>query len=249
MLLELRLNIDTLDWKYHNSKKIAGRVISKAKDGSVVLMHDVYSSQSQPFHLYSPSIFLEEIASTTNEILLFKYLYKNSQSDKEKLTHIERHIGNIIGTIFTQCLYSDFEYNAHKLIDEGQAISKDILNKLYSNAVEKYYGNSIKNAVKDLKTKWAQIPHFYRAFYVYKYSTGMISAISFANKISRGDIEARDKYLEFLKSGGSDYSLNVLKKAGVDLMSQEPYKIMEQELQWAISEFVRLTNQTKKIKK
>lgn len=205
-------------------------------------MHDVYSSANQPYHLYSPTIFLAEIASTTNEILLFKYLYKNSKNDKEKLSHIERHIGNIIGTIFTQCLYSDFEYHAHKLVDDGQAISKEILNKLYANAVDKYLGTSIKNSAKDLQTKWMQIPHFYRAFYVYKYATGMISAICFANKISSGDSDTKEKYLQFLMSGSSDYSLNILKKAGVDLMSQEPYEIMESELKWAVSEYEKLIN-------
>jgi oligoendopeptidase F len=203
-------------------------------------MHGKLSAENQPFEHYDHSIFLAEIASTVNEVLLFKYLYKNATTSQEKLCHLEKYISNIIATIYVQTLYSEFEYFAHSLVEAGEPISKDILNAKYKELTQKYYGKGVKLLPQDIGEGWMRIPHFYRAYYVYKYATGMTSAINFARRIYNGEEGVVDKYLRFLKSGSSDYSINILKNAGVDLESDESYKVMIDELSWALKEFEKL---------
>ncbi len=199
-------------------------------------MHGYLSAKNQSFENYDHTIFLAEIASTVNEVLLFKYLYKKATSKREKIMRLEKYISNIIATIYTQSMYSEFEYFSHTLVEKGEPISKDILNAKYKELLSTYYGKSVKFIKTDIGEGWMRIPHFYRAYYVYKYATGMTSAINFAIKISSGDKDAKDKYLEFLKSGTIDYSINILKKAGVDLLSKEPYQVVAKEMKWALSE-------------
>ena len=203
-------------------------------------MHGYLSSKNQTFENYDHTIFLAEIASTVNEVLLFKYLYKNAKSKKEKIMRLEKYIGNIIATIYTQSMYSEYEYYAHTLVENGEPISKDILNAKYKELLQTYYGKSMKFLKSDIGEGWMRVPHFYRAYYVYKYATGMTAAINFATKIFDKDKDAKDKYLEFLKSGTKDYSINILKTAGVDLLSGEPYALVAKELRWAISELEKL---------
>jgi len=203
-------------------------------------MHGKLSAENQPFELYDHTIFLAEIASTVNEVLLFKYLYKNAKSRNEKLGHLEKYISNIIATIFVQTMYSEFEFFAHTLVENGSPISKDILNKKYKELTQKYYGKGVKLLPQDIGEGWMRIPHFYRAYYVYKYATGMISAINFAKKIYDNEDGSVDNYLSFLKSGSKDYSINILKEAGVDLLQEHPYNVMGKELEWALDEFGKL---------
>jgi len=209
-------------------------------------MHGKLSAENQPYESYDHSVFLAEIASTVNEVFLFKYLYKNAKSNSEKLAHLEKYISNIIATIFVQTLYSEFEYYAHSLVEEGKPISKDLLNAKYKELTQKYYGKGVKLLPQDIGEGWMRIPHFYRVYYVYKYATGMTAAINFARKICGGDEDAREKYLEFLKSGSCDYSINILTKAGVDLSTDEPYEVMKDELTWALKEFEGLITKKKK---
>lgn len=209
-------------------------------------MHGKLSAENQPYQLYDHTIFLAEIASTVNEVLLFKYLYSNAKSNKEKLAHVEKYISNIIATIFVQTLYSEFEYYAHSLVEKGEAISKDLLNAKYKELTQKYYGKGVKLLPQDVGEGWMRIPHFYRAYYVYKYATGMTSAINFARRIYDGEEGMVDKYLTFLKAGSSDYSTNILKNAGVDLTHDKAYKVMQDELAWALKEFeILLANKSK----
>lgn len=203
-------------------------------------MHGKLSAENQPFESYDHTIFLAEIASTVNEVLLFKHLYAKAKSKSEKLSHLEKYISNIIATIFVQTLYSEFEHYAHTLVEGGLPISKDLLNAKYKELTQKYYGKGVKLLPQDIGEGWMRIPHFYRAYYVYKYATGMTSAICFARKICNGDEEARNKYIEFLKSGSCDYSINILKSAGVDLTKDEPYNTMTDELKWALKELESL---------
>lgn len=203
-------------------------------------MHGKLSAKYQPYELYDHTIFLAEIASTVNEVLLFKYLYANAKNDKEKLAHLEKYISNIIATIFVQTLYSEFEYYAHSLVEKGEPISKDLLNAKYKELTQKYYGKGVKLLPQDIGEGWMRIPHFYRAYYVYKYATGMTSAINFARRIYNGEEGMVERYLTFLKSGSSDYSINILKNAGVDLTQDAPYKVMQDELSWALKEMEKL---------
>ena len=205
-------------------------------------MHGKLSAENQPYESYDHTIFLAEIASTVNEVFLFKYLYANAKNTNEKLSHLEKYISNIIATIFVQTLYSEFEYYAHSLVEEGKPISKDLLNAKYKELTQKYYGKGVKLLPQDIGEGWMRIPHFYRAYYVYKYATGMTCAINFARRICEGEEGAKDKYLNFLKSGSNDYSINILSKAGIDLTTDAPYKIMNEELEWAIKELEIIVN-------
>ena len=119
-------------------------------------------------------------------------------------------------------------------------ISKDLLNDKYKELTQKYYGKGVKLLPTDIGEGWMRIPHFYRAYYVYKYATGMISAINFASNILNEVEGAKEKYLDFLRSGSKDYSINILQNAGVDLQSDEPYKVMANELKWALKEMESL---------
>lgn len=203
-------------------------------------MHGYLSAKNQPYQTHDHTIFLAEIASTVNEVLLFKYLYNNSKTKKEKLAHLEKYVSNIIATIYIQTMYSEFEYYAHNLIEQEKPVSKDLLNAKYKELNEKYYGKSVKIIKEDIGETWMRIPHFYRAYYVYKYATGMSSAINFASRIYNSDEGAKEKYLEFLKSGTCDYSNNILKKAGVDLLSDATYKVVFNEIKWALNEMSKL---------
>lgn len=203
-------------------------------------MHGYLSAKNQPYQTHDHTIFLAEIASTVNEVLLFKYLYNNSKTKKEKLSHLEKYISNIIATIYIQTMYSEFEYFAHTLVENGEPISKDILNRKYRELNEKYYGRGVNIIKEDNGSTWLRIPHFYRAYYVYKYATGMSSAINFASRIYNGDNDAKEKYLQFLKSGTSDYSINILRNAGVDLESSEAYDVVFNEINWALNEMENL---------
>lgn len=208
-------------------------------------MHGKLSAENQPYTLYDHTIFLAEIASTVNEVLLFKYLYSNAKNTREKLAHLEKYISNIIATIFTQTLYSEFEYYAHTLVENGEPISKDLLNQKYKELTQKYYGKNVKLLPQDVGESWMRVPHFYRSYYVYKYATGMTSAINFAKRILSGENNMVDKYIEFLKSGSKDYSINILKNAGIDLTQKEPYNVMQDELKWALTEFENLIKNSK----
>ena len=205
-------------------------------------MHCYESVKCQPYENYDHTIFLAEIASTVNEVILFKHLYKNCKNKNERLYHIEKYIQNIISTIYVQTMFSEFEYYSHNLVENGEPISKEILNNKYAGLVRDYYGNSMKNTKEDIGAGWVRIPHFYRPFYVYKYATGMTSAINFASKICAGDKDCTQKYLKFLRSGSSDYSYNILKNSGVDLLSDEPYNVLFEEINWALKEMESLVN-------
>lgn len=203
-------------------------------------MHGYLSAKNQPYQTHDHTIFLAEIASTVNEVLLFKSLYNDAKTKKEKLAHLEKYVSNIIATIYIQTMYSEFEYYAHNLVEQEKPVSKDLLNAKYKELNEKYYGKSVKIIKEDIGETWMRIPHFYRAYYVYKYATGMSSAINFASRIYNGDEGAKEKYLEFLKSGTCDYSNNILKKAGVDLLSDATYKVVFDEIKWALNEMSKL---------
>ena len=203
-------------------------------------MHGYLSAKNQPYQTHDHTIFLAEIASTVNEDLLFKYLFENAKTKQEKLSHLEKYISNIIATIYVQTMYSEYEYFAHSLVEQEKPISKEMLNNRYRALNEKYYGKSVKIIKEDIGETWMRIPHFYRAYYVYKYATGMSCAINFASKIWAGDETTKSKYLQFLKSGTCDYSTNILANAGVNLLDDQTYKVVFDEIKWALDEMAKL---------
>ena len=184
-------------------------------------MHSWYSVRNNPFQHYNYTIFEAEVASTFNEQLLAKYLYDNADSDEMRAYLIGKQVDDIIATIFRQTMFAEFEHLAHKNAEEGSPLTVDSIRALYRGLLEKYFGTGVE-LFEQSDLEGLRIPHFYRAFYVYKYATGLAAAIALSSKVLGGTEEDRLQYLDFLKSGGSKYPLESLLAAGVDMSRPEP---------------------------
>ena len=184
-------------------------------------MHSSYTRETQPYVYGDYSIFLAEIASTTNENILTEQLLAEVEDDETRFAILNHFLDGFRGTVFRQTHFAEFEHAIHKADQEGQVLTSEFLNELYADLNEKYYGLS-KEDNPEIQYEWARIPHFYYNYYVFQYSTGFAAASALAEKIVHGTQEDKDKYLEYLKAGNSDYPLNVIRKAGVD-MEKEDY--------------------------
>lgn len=203
------------------------------------LGHGVYeylSSKNQNFYNSSPSIFTHEVASTTNEVLLYENLIKNAKNNKEKAYFISMYLDFIKNTLYTQTMYAEFEDYIHEAAENNKQLNALVLNDKWSMLLKKYYGNDFEIDSLSM-VGWARIPHFYNSFYVYKYAVGCCSAVTCAQDILKN---GPDNYLNFLKKGGSDYPLNLLKSNNVDLNSQKPIKN-------TIDKFDQLVNELEKL--
>ena len=196
-------------------------------------LHSYYSRNNQPQVYADYTILLAEVASTTNEALLLEYLLKNSDSTERKKWLLDYYYNMVRTTFFRQAMFADYERQTHEYVEAGNVLTPDYLNNLWRDLNAKCYGPEMI-IDPELCVEWARIPHFYSAFYVYKYSTGFTAANAFASAILNHEEGAVSRYLKFLQSGGSDYSLNILRRAGVDLTSAEPFertmKFFEQRL-------------------
>ena len=189
-------------------------------------LHTLYSDENQPFSMADYTIFVAEVASTFNERLLLDYMLENTNDPKERIALLEQEIGNIVGTFYFQALLADYEYQAHKLAEAGEPITAEVLSKITEDLFDKYYGDIIE---KDdlIYIFWARVPHFFNSpFYVYQYATCFASsAILYEKMINSSDESKRketlDKYIQLLSSGGNDFPMEQLKKAGVDLSKIE----------------------------
>jgi len=184
-------------------------------------MHSYYSNKKQHFRNAGYSIFVAEVASTLNETLLMDYMIKNAESRQERLYLLNHDLEAYRGTVFRQVMFAEFERVIHAKIDSGEALTPDVLCEEYYNLNKKYYGQELV-LDDDISLEWARIPHFYYNFYVYKYAVGFSAAKSLSRPIIAGDERAVERYMSFLESGGSDYPLELLKKAGVDMSSPAP---------------------------
>lgn len=184
-------------------------------------LHSWFSHSSQPYIYGDYTIFLAEVASTTNEALLIEHLLSVTENVEEKKYLLNYYLEQIRTTVYRQTLFAEFEKKTHELAESGQALTKDLMCDLWHGLNEKYYGPSIV-VDEDIDIEWARIPHFYSSFYVYQYVTGYAAATAFSRKILSGEPGARKGYLEFLKQGSSDYSVNILKTAGVDMTVPAP---------------------------
>ncbi len=194
-------------------------------------LHSMYSSKNQPYATSQYTIFVAEVASTFNERLLLDDMLKNSKNSKEKLALLEQALGNIVGTFYRQTLFADYEYQAHKLAEEGKPITADVFSEIMQKLWKEYYGTTVtKDEIQ--KIVWSRIPHFFNSpFYVYQYATSFSASANFYEKITnekkyseKDRKKAQEKYMELLKSGGNDNPMNQLKKAGVDLSKPESFK-------------------------
>ncbi|MDI9479179.1 MAG: oligoendopeptidase F [Syntrophomonadaceae bacterium] len=184
-------------------------------------LHSYYSNQTQPYVYSSYSIFVAEVASTVNESLLIDHLLKNTNDPQEKMYLLNHYLEQFRGTVFRQTMFAEFEKLTHERVEAGDALTPEALGELYRELNKKYYGPDV---VMDdnICVEWARIPHFYSAFYVYKYATGFSAATAIKQSILEEGQPAIDRYLDFLKSGSYDYPINLLQKAGVDLTTPEP---------------------------
>lgn len=184
-------------------------------------MHSLSSNKHQPYHEASYPIFLAEVASTFNEELLTQHLMKTLTSKEEKIYLLNEKIEDIRATLFRQTMFAEFELMIHEFVEKGIPLTPGLLNQEYTALNRKYFG---PNVILDEESKfeWARIPHFYYNFYVYQYATGIASSLTLAESVLNGGELERDRYLQFLKSGNSDYPLNILLKAGVDMNQSAP---------------------------
>jgi oligoendopeptidase F len=183
-------------------------------------MHSTFTRENQPYVYGDYSIFLAEIASTTNENILTETLLNEARDDKEKFAILNHWLDGFRGTIFRQTQFAEFEAEIHKADASGTVLTSEYMNKLYADINEKYYGLSAE-ANPQIQYEWARIPHFYYNFYVFQYATGFAAASYLANKVVHGTDEDKEKYLDYLKAGNSDYPLEVIKKAGVDMLNED----------------------------
>ncbi|HEL0564054.1 oligoendopeptidase F [Streptococcus equi subsp. zooepidemicus] len=196
-------------------------------------LHSTFTRETQPYVYGDYSIFLAEIASTTNENVMTEALLHEVQDDKERFAILNHYLDGFRGTVFRQTQFAEFEHAIHQADQNGEVLTSEYLNKLYADLNEKYYGLK-KEDNHFIQYEWARIPHFYYNYYVYQYATGFAAASYLADKIVHGTQEDIDHYLTYLKSGNSDYPLEVIAKAGVDMAKgdylEAAFKVFEERL-------------------
>ncbi|MCB0345142.1 MAG: oligoendopeptidase F [Bdellovibrionales bacterium] len=185
-------------------------------------MHSYYAHRAQPYHYSAYSIFVAEVASTFNEALLSAHLQEKFKDDKSVLIYlINQQIDDIKATMHRQTMFAEFELEAHKVIEQDLPLTVDVFSSIYEKLLTKYFGSSVIIEGND-RLEYSRIPHFYWSFYVYKYATGISAAIALADRVCSGGTAEREDYLNFLRAGSSQYPLEILKDAGVDMASPEP---------------------------
>lgn len=184
-------------------------------------IHSYHSDREQPFVYAGYKIFVAEVASTCNEALLIDYMLKNTQDKKEKAYLINHFLEKFKGTLYRQTMFAEFEMITHKMVEEGESLTAEALCRIYHDLNVAYFGDDI---VIDpaIDMEWSRIPHFYNAFYVYQYATGYSAAIALSRRILKEGPEAVADYIRFLSSGSSNYPIELLKAAGVDMSTKEP---------------------------
>ena len=181
-------------------------------------LHSYFSNEAQPSQKADYEIFVAEIASTVNEVLLLKYLLEKADGEFKKFL-LSYYLDMFRTTLFRQTMFAEFEVKAHDLVTKGEPVTASVLNEIYYNLNKKYYGEAVEHN-KLIEVEWARIPHFYNSFYVYKYATGITSAVSIAKKVLSGNTEG---YFKFLSAGSSLPPLEILKLADVDMTTSKPF--------------------------
>jgi oligoendopeptidase F len=203
-------------------------------------MHTVLSYETQPFSTADYTIFVAEVASTTNERFLLDTLLKKTTDPKERFLLLQHAVDSIVGTFYTQVMFADFELQAHKLVEQGQPVTTEVLNKLYSDLLKTYHGDAL--VVDDFyKWTWARIPHFFHTpYYVYQYATCFASSAQLFNAMTEGSAASKkaatERYLTLLRSGGNDHPMAQLKKAGVDLTKRSTVQAVVDQMDLLVSQ-------------
>ena len=214
-------------------------------------MQSYLSNKKQPYPLADYPIFVAEVASTFNEVLLFNYMIKNETNDDIKLSLLMNWLDGFKGTLFRQTQFADFELKIHEAAEKGLPLTGETLSKMYLDMVKSYYGSDkgICKIDNYLEMEWAYIPHFYYNYYVYQYSTSFTASIALAEKVMSGDTNALNRYIEFLSSGGSDYPIELLKKAGVDMTTSEPLEKTIGAMNKVMDEIEKILDKKNSVKK
>ena len=205
-------------------------------------LHSHFTWSSQPYAYGDYTIFVAEVASTTNEAIMIDHLLKVIEDNKKKLSLLDHYVRQIQSTVYIQALFAEFEREIHAMAESDRPLTAVGLKKLCRDLYQKYFGPELE--IDEIyKINWGRIPHFYNDFYVYQYATGYAAATLIAEKILAGDSQARGNYLNFLKSGSSDYSINLLEKAGVDMTSPEPIVSVARTLDRLLDQMEKLLEQ------
>jgi oligoendopeptidase F len=205
-------------------------------------MHSYFSNRHQPYATASYSIFVAEVASTLNEALLNDHMLKIIKDDEVRLSLLGNYLEGIKGTVFRQTQFAEFELKVHEMAERGEALTGDTLDELYDSLTKKYYGHDRKICIVDdeIRSEWAYIPHFYYNFYVYQYATSFTASSAISEKILSGEADAVQSYLKLLSSGGSDYPINLLKNAGVDMTTPEPLELTMKKMNRVMDEMEQI---------
>jgi oligoendopeptidase F len=203
-------------------------------------MHTLLSHENQPFATADYTIFVAEVASTTNERFLLNKMLETTTDPKQRFLLLQSAVDSIVGTFYTQVLFADFELQAHVLAEQGKPVTAEVLNGIYLKLLKEYYGDAV--ASDDLyKYTWARIPHFYNSpYYVYQYATCFASSAKLFKDMTTGEPAARSaataRYLDLLKSGGNDHPMSQLKKAGVDLSRRETVQAVVDQMDLLVAQ-------------
>lgn len=212
-------------------------------------MQSYLSNKTQPYPTSQYPIFVAEVASTFNEALLIDYVLKQINDDKVKLSILGNYLEGIKGTLFRQTQFAEFDLRIHDMAEKGESLTGDRLNEIYLDITRKYYGHDKGVCIvdDDIKSEWSNILHFfYYNYYVYQYATSFTASSALSEKVIAGDKAATEKYLTFLSSGGSDYPIELLKKAGVDMTVSEPFELTVKKMNRVLDEMEKILDRMKK---
>ena len=210
-------------------------------------MQSYLSNKNQPYATSQYPIFVAEVASTFNEALLIDYMLKQIKDDNVRLSLLGNYLEGIKGTIFRQTQFAEFELRIHEMAEKGEPLTGDALNKAYDEIVKKYYGHDKNVCIVDdeIKAEWMFIPHFYYNFYVFQYATSFTASAALSEQVLAGDKATMKKYIEFLSAGGSDYPIDLLKKAGVDMTTSEPFDLTMIKMNRVMDEMEKILDKKK----
>ena len=205
-------------------------------------VHSWYTRNTQPYVYGDYPIFVAEIASTTNENILTEYFLDKITDPKTRAFVLNHYLDSFKGTLFRQTQFAEFEQFIHETDANGQPLTADVLDEFYGNLNQRYYGDSVEPG-GEIAREWARIPHFYYNFYVYQYATGFAAATALANKVVHGTEQERDAYINFLKSGSSDYPTEIMKRAGVDMTRADYLRDAFDTFEKRLNEFEKIVDE------
>ncbi len=202
-------------------------------------MHTIQADAHQPFVYSNYTIFVAEVPSTLSEMLFFDHMLSCTNDQRERIVLLQHAIDDIVGTFYRQCLFADYELQAHRLAEQGEPITAEVLSRIYFDLFKAYHGDSMEYDEAS-KITWARVPHFFATpFYVYQYATCYASSARLIARITGSEGERRagvEAFLELLRAGGSDYPMNLLKRAGVDLSTSAPAEAVVAQLDRRVSQ-------------